>query len=194
MYQGTPSGVPLATANRAALAAALGVQGLKAPLARSPSACPDAPPVERAWKPRRKLNFEFDPRCPAEDMGKHHPEARGWFRVVGPGEGVLARSVGEKLTQVKFQTASLLDQGGGRGSLNETKYWLRPYSRNFSVPQVVGRLKTILDELAPDFTPTCDRMEVSPFQSRLRTIGCGQQTTDHWQLPKDFHNAQTLYS
>jgi hypothetical protein len=98
---------------------------------------------------RRKLNFEFDPRCPAEDMGKHHPEARGWFRVVGPGEGVLARSVGEKLTQVKFQTASLLDQGGGRGSLNETKYWLRPYSRNFSVPQVVGRLRTILDELAP---------------------------------------------
>jgi hypothetical protein len=32
------STLPLATANRAALAAALGVQGLKAPLARSPSA------------------------------------------------------------------------------------------------------------------------------------------------------------
>jgi hypothetical protein len=66
---------PIPGVNRAALAAALGDQGLNVPrpealLRHGLKPCPDTPPVERAWKPRRKLDFEFDPRCPAEDMGK----------------------------------------------------------------------------------------------------------------------------
>jgi four helix bundle protein len=60
-----------------------------------------------------------------------------------------------------------------RGSLNETKHWLRrTYRRRLLDQETIGRLKLILDELAPR------------LNAYLRSIGPannGQRTTDDRQ-------------
>lgn len=52
-----------------------------------------------------------------------------------------------------------------RGSLNETRYWLRlAYSRNLLNQQQIDSLKLIVDELSPKLNAYLNSLAVSPDQ------------------------------
>jgi four helix bundle protein len=121
--------------------------------------------------------------------------ADGIWGVVEHWEPLARATVGKQLIRAADSIGANLAEGVGRGSfqdnrrfvrvargsLNETKHWLRrAYRRNLLNQETVGLLKTILNELSP-------RMN-----SYLKSIGTkrpdannGQQATDHRQRQPD---------
>jgi four helix bundle protein len=103
-----------------------------------------------------------------------------WNVVVGRNTDVLARdTVGKQLVRSADSIGANLAEGCGRrsfqdnrrfvniarGSLYETKHWLRrPFKRKLRSEEQVATLKPLLDELAPR------------LNAYLRSIG--QRTTD----------------
>lgn len=52
-----------------------------------------------------------------------------------------------------------------RGSLNETKHWLRrAFKRNLLKPEEIGKLKPILDELSPKLNAYLNSIETSKIK------------------------------
>jgi four helix bundle protein len=70
-----------------------------------------------------------------------------------------------------------------RGSLNETKHWLRrAYKRGLLADEMVCLLKPMLDELAPRlnaYLKSIGRSQPPPTDHRQRTTDNGPLTTDH---------------
>ena len=71
-----------------------------------------------------------------------------------------------------------------RGSLNETKHWLRrAYSRKLLVDADIDRLKPLVDELAPRLNAYL--RSIGPVPSRQQPADHEQSSIDNRQLTTD---------
>jgi len=113
--------------------------------------------------------------------------ADGIWGVVEKWEPLARDTVGKQLIQAADSIGANLAEGVGRGSfqdnrrfvrvargsLNETKHWLRrAYRRNLLNQETIGLLKTILNELSPR------------LNSYLKSIGPKRQDADNGQPTK----------
>jgi four helix bundle protein len=65
-----------------------------------------------------------------------------------------------------------------RGSLNETKHWLRrAHHRHLLSPAAVGRIKPLIDALAPKLNAYL--RSIGPVVTGDQIDGSSQRTTDH---------------
>jgi four helix bundle protein len=113
--------------------------------------------------------------------------ADGIWGVVEKWEPLARDTVGKQLIRAADSIGANLAEGVGRGSfqdnrrfvrvargsLNETKHWLRrAYRRNLLNQETIGLLKTILNELSPRLS------------SYLKSIGPKRQDPDNGQPTK----------